>query len=151
MQCLTFRLNGVEYAVDVNIVESVVEYSGAMAVPTSIDYMKGVMELRGKVVPVINLRRKFGMPEPDGSIRASVIVFTVEAGDGKTLTIGALVDDVSEVITMDETQVEAARNEGSALWESYVRGIIRLDDRMIVILEVEGLFSVREIAALRAA
>ncbi len=151
MQYLTFRLNGVGYAVDVKIVETVVEHSDITSVPTPVEYMKGVMELRGSVIPVIDLRRKFGMPESEDASRASIIVFIVEAGDARSLTIGALVDEVSEVVTIEDRDVETAGVEGLALWERYVRGIVRLEGRMVVIIEAEGLFSMSEIEAMRAA
>jgi purine-binding chemotaxis protein CheW len=151
MQYLTFRLDGVEYAVDVKIVETVVEHCATTAVPTPVEYMKGVMDLRGRVIPVIDLRRKFGLAESGDTIRSSIIVFMVEADEKKTLTVGALVDEVSEVVTIEEGSVEAARTEGVALWERYVRGVVRFEERMIVIIEVDGLFSIREIEALRVA
>lgn len=151
MQYLTFRLNGVEYAVDVTIVESVVEHCATMAVPSPVEYMKGVMDLRGRVIPVIDLRRKFGLPESADLSRACVIVLSVGSGDRRQLAVGALVDEVSEVVTIEESSVEAARAEGAALWEAYVRGIVRLEGRMIVIIEGAGLFSISEIEALSAA
>jgi purine-binding chemotaxis protein CheW len=151
MQYLTFHLNGVGYAVDVKIVETVVEYDEITMVPTPVEYIKGVMNLRGRVIPVIDLRRKFGMPESEDASRSSIIVFMVETGDARSLTVGALVDEVSEVVTIEDGDVEAARVEGGALWERYVRGIVRFEDRMVVIIEADGLFSIREIEALRAA
>jgi purine-binding chemotaxis protein CheW len=151
MQYLSFRLNGVEYAVDVKIVDTIVEYRAATPVPTPVEYMKGVMDLRGRVIPVIGLRKKFGLPEIADSSRGIVIVFTVEDGEKRSLTVGALVDEVSEVLTLDEGRVESARGEGVDLWEGYVRGVLRFEERMIVILEADGLFSIREIEALRAA
>jgi purine-binding chemotaxis protein CheW len=151
MQYLTFRLNGVEYAVDVKIVETVVEHTATTEVPSPVEYMRGVMDLRGRVVPVIDLRRKFGMPESEDPSRSSIMVFMVEAEDKRPLTIGALVDEVSEVVTIEEGSVESARDEGVALWERYVRGVIRFEERMIVVIGADGLFSIREIEALRAA
>ena len=151
MQYLTFRLNDVEYAVDVTIVEMVVEYSSTMAVPTPVEYMKGVMDLRGRIIPVIDLRRKFGLPELEDSSRSCVIVISIENMGKDRLAVGVLVDKVSEVVAIEEDNIEATREEGVALWERYVRGVIRLDGRMIVVIEVEGLFSIQEIDALGAA
>jgi purine-binding chemotaxis protein CheW len=151
VQYLTFYLNGVEYAVDVKAVETVVENSAITAVPSPIDYMKGVMDLRGTVIPIIDLRRKFGLPSLEDSGRAYVIVINVEgSGDGR-LSVGALVDSVSEVVSFDEKSVDATRGGESALWERYVRGVVRLEERMLVVIEVDGLFSLREIEAIRAA
>lgn len=150
MQYLSFRLNGVEYAVDVRIVETVVEHSATVAIPSPVEYMRGVMDLRGRVVPVIDLRKKFGLPESTDDSRACVIVISVEDG-ARHLAVGALVDEVSEVVTIDDASIETARSEGVALWERYVRGVVRLDERMIVVIGIEGLFSLHEIEALGAA
>lgn len=151
MQYLTFLLNGVEYAVDVRMVETVVESSAVTKVPTPIDYMKGVMDLRGEVIPIIDLRRKFGMPSSDGAAQAYVIVISADGGEERKLSIGALVDEVSEVVSLDEGRIEATRGDEASLWERYVRGVVRLEERMIVVIAVDGLFSIREIEAFRAA
>ena len=149
MQYLTFKLNGVEYAVDVKIVESVVEYSGATEVPTPLPYMRGVMDLRGSVIPLIDLRKKLGLPQSEDLVGTSVIVFSVSGGEGagKNLVVGALVDGVSEVLTIEE----AAHGETVALWERYVSGVVRYGGRMIVMIEAGWLFSIEEIAVLSAA
>ena len=151
MQYLTFRLKAVEYAVDVKIVDTVVEHEETTAVPSPVNYMKGVMNLRGQVIPVIDLGKKFGLPEGSHADHASVIVIRVDAGESKTLTIGALVDEVSAVVDIDEANIEEARAEGVALWERFVRGVIRFEERMVIIVEAEALFSIKEIAALRVA
>lgn len=151
MQYLTFRMNGVEYAVDVRIVETVVERGETTPVPTPVEYMRGVMDLRGRVVPVIDLRLKLGLPASGDEGSSVVIVFEVAGGERGALKVGVLVDGVSEVMTIDEAAVESAGGGESALWERYVRGIVRVDGRMIVIVEADGLFSLREIEAIRAA
>jgi purine-binding chemotaxis protein CheW len=112
--------------------------------------MKGAMDLRGRVIPVVDLRKKFDLPEREGSDEGIVVVFTAGA-ERASITVGALVDSVSEVMTIDEGSVEEARGEVVALWERYVRGIVRVDDRMIVIIEPEGLFSIGEIGQMRVA
>jgi len=151
MQYLTFFLNGVEYAVDVRAVETVVEHLQVMAVPTPIDYMKGVMDLRGKIIPVIDLRKKLGLPCLADAEGAYVIVIGAAGGGGNVLTIGTLVDTVSEVVTLDERSIEATQAEETALWQHYVQGVVRFEERMIVVIEVEGLFSMQEIETIRAA
>ena len=150
MQYLTFRLNGIEYAVDVRIIDSVVSHTSTMAVPSPIAYMRGVMNLRGRVIPVIDLRKKFGLPETQDASKASVIVFTVTDGQQRSLLVGALVDEVSEVLAVDSDRIETAQSDGIALWERYVSGIIRLDERMLVVIEGAGLLSLQELEALSA-
>lgn len=136
---------------DVNIVDTVVESCATMPVPTPVEYMKGIMDLRGRVVPVIDLRKKFGLPRSEDANLGCVIVFTVDDGGERSLTVGALVDEVSEVLSIGEASLEAARVDGTDLWEKYVSGIVRFEERMIVIIQADGLFSIREIEALRAA
>lgn len=150
MQYLTFHLHGVEYAVDVKMVETVVEHSAVMAVPTPIEYMKGVMDLRGDVIPIIDLRRKFGLPGSNTDEGSYIIVISVEGGENRKLSVGALVDEVSEVVTFDERSIEATQGEAANLWERYVRGVVRHEERMVVVIALDGLFSMREIEAFRA-
>lgn len=150
MNYLSFRLAGVEYAVDVSVVETVVDHGLTVPVPSPVPYMKGVMDLRGRVIPVIDLRKKFGLPEVADPGNEPVVVISVADGGKDALLVGAFVDEVSEVVSIDETSIEASRSDGANLWERYVRGIARLEGRMIVIIGVDGLFSLREIEELGA-
>lgn len=156
MNYLSFRLAGVEYAVDVSVVETVVDHASTVAVPSPVPYMKGVMDLRGRVIPVIDLRRKFGLAETVEQGKEPVVVFSVADAVKGNLVVGALVDEVSEVLGIADEAIEASRPDGARIWERYVRGVARLEGtdgaeaRMIVIMDVEGLFSIREIEELGA-
>jgi len=146
MQYLTFRMKGVEYAVDVGIVETVVERGEIMPVPTPIAYLKGAMDLRGSVIPVIDLSRKFGIEQAESGLAGGVVVvFSADSAGEESRRIGALVDEVSEVLSIDDEKVETANSNEGALWEKYVRGVFRLDGRMIVIIDPESMFSIREL------
>jgi purine-binding chemotaxis protein CheW len=151
MQYLTFRLNGVEYAVDVKIIETVVEYEGSTSVPSPIDYMIGVMDLRGRLIPVVDLRMKLGLGPSAGAGGASVIVLSREGDGPQALTVGVLVDEVSEVVTIDEGQIQASGRERYAFWDGYVRGVVRHEGRVVVLIEAEGLFSAKELESLDVA
>ncbi len=154
MQYLTFHLKEVNYAVDVQIIETVVPYSGATAIPSPLAYVRGVMDLRGQVIPLIDLRQKFGLEATDATEGASVIVFGVsgvDSGQERKHIVGAIVDGVSEVLTIDEGTVQSAKGEGRTLWEAYVLGVVRQETGMVVVLRPEGLFSLEEIASLQRA
>jgi purine-binding chemotaxis protein CheW len=155
MQYLTFRLTDVTYAVDVRIVEAVVEYGGATAVPTLLPYMRGVMDLRGRAVPLIDLRRKFGLVADGELVGTSVIVFNVSRDETglpeRGLTVGAIVDEVSEVVTLDEGSIDTATDQSVMLWERYVDGIAHREAGMVVILRPEALFSLEEIKSFQVA
>jgi purine-binding chemotaxis protein CheW len=150
MQYLTFGLNGVEYAVEVGVVETVVEFTGYTSVPTPSPYVLGVMDLRGVNVPLIDLRKKFGLPEVDGIQAASVVVFTFRGQDPEPTRIAARVDSVSEVVTLDEGSVEARGHHGEAFWEHFVSGIARLGSRAIVVISPESLMTRDELGSMQA-
>lgn len=160
MQYLTFNLGGVDYAVDVRIIETVLPFEGAVSVPSPLPYLRGVMELRGQVIPLIDLRRKLGLPARAESEPSGVLVFDVEAGEaaqpgregkGERLVVGALVDAVSEVIELGEAALDEAATGAAALWESYVEGVARHEGRLIVLIRPAGLFSLEELASIRRA
>jgi purine-binding chemotaxis protein CheW len=151
MQYLTFRLGGVEYAVDVTAIETVVELGPIVPVPSPIEYMRGVMDLRGLPIPIIDLRLKLGLPRGEDDRRSNIIVIALGDDRSSRLSVGTLVDEVSEVITLDESGIEAARGEAGSVWKDYVRGVLRFEGRMIVVISVDGLFSIGEIEGFRAA
>lgn len=132
MQYLSFMLDGIEFAVDVGAVETVVEAGEITPVPTPTGYLRGVMDLRGRTIAVADLRRKFGLPAADAGRGACVVV-------AEGYSMGALVDGVSEVVTIDRlVEEEGAAERG--LWSSFVLGIARVDGRMLVVLDPKGLF-----------
>jgi purine-binding chemotaxis protein CheW len=147
MQYLTFFLDGIEFAVDVGVVETVVEFAGTTPVPTSLEYVRGVMDLRGRTVAVVDLRRKFGLSEGEPPPGACVIVLALSQKDGGGETVGALVDGVSEVVALDDLHPEQDSEIRSELWRRYVRGIARVEGRMIVLIDSRGLFSLEELAS----
>ena len=153
MKFLTFKLGMVEYAVDVGIVESVVEYGGSIQVPSPLPYMLGVMDLRGQSIPIVGLGRKLGLQPLEGTIKGSVIIFAMRPYEmeSKAVIVGALVDEVCEVLTIDMGGLEGAHGEGAALWEPFVLGVAHHEGRMIVVIKPEGLFSLTELGSMAAA
>ena len=144
MQYLAFKLDGVEYAVDVRIVQNVVEYAGETAVPSRLPYFRGVMDLRGESVPILDLRAKLGLRAGELGSDACVLVFTLP-GAGERALVGALVDGVSGVVDLEETTDSDADDAVHGVWEPFVLGISRLDGRAIVRMSPDGLFSSRKI------
>jgi purine-binding chemotaxis protein CheW len=148
MQYLTFFLEGIEFAVEVGVVETVVEYAKTTPVPTPLEYVRGVMDLRGRTVAVVDLRRKFGFAASDPLSGACVVVLSISLSEAGGETIGALVDGVSEVVSIDEARTEQDSTMRSELWSRYVHGIVRVDGRMVVLIDSAGLFSLKELASL---
>lgn len=145
MKCLTFLLRGVEFAVAVEAVQGVVEYSGATSVPSPIDCLIGVMDLRGEVLPVLDLGMRLGLGQAAGGGRPAVVLLA--AGIGSAI-MGALVDEVREVVTFPWDRPEEAGTAGElgSLLESFVTGVARHEGRLIVMLDAARLFSVEELA-----
>lgn len=133
LQLVAFRLGAEEYAIPIDMVESIIKLAPLTSVPGSPQYIRGVMNLRGRIMSVIDLRQRFGMPteedQPDGRI------LVVQYGD---TTIGLLVDSVSEVFNLDEMQFQPPPPELGNGAVGGVDGIIQADDRLIVLMNVES-------------
>ena len=145
-QYLTFTLAGEQYAVEVGKVKEVLEYTSVTKVPRTMEFMRGVINLRGSVVPVIDLRLKFDLGETEKTIDTSIIVMEVEIG-GETVVLGTLADSVQEVIGMDDSQIEPAPSIGTSIKTDFIHGIGKQDEDFIMILDIDRVFSEDELAA----
>ena len=142
-QYLTFTLEDEQYAVSVLKVREVLEYTRITKIPKTADYMKGVINLRGAGVPVIDLRRKFGMAEAVDGKGSSIIVMEVES-DGSRIVLGALADAVQEVIELEPSQIESAPRFGTRLAVDFILGMGKKDDKFIIILDIDKIFNAEE-------
>ncbi|MFP4643901.1 MAG: chemotaxis protein CheW [Spirochaetales bacterium] len=145
-QYLTFTLEGEQYAVEVNKVKEVLEYTEVTKVPRTQDFMRGVINLRGSVVPVVDLRLKFDMGRTEQTIDTSIVVLEVEIDDD-TVTIGALADSVQEVIGLNDSQIEPAPSIGTKIDNRFIHGIGKLSEQFIIILDIDRIFRDEEMAA----
>jgi purine-binding chemotaxis protein CheW len=114
-------------------------------VPQAPDYMLGVINLRGSVVPVIDMRRKFGMPEAESTRDTCIVVVDVEV-DGDSVIVGALVDSVREVLDLTPEQIEPPPRMGTQLKTELILGMGSLGDRFVVLLDIDRVFSADELA-----
>jgi len=146
-QYLTFILADEVFAVDVGRVREILEISNITKVPQTPDFMRGVINLRGSVVPVIDMRLKFGMTETVRTVNTCIIVVEVDM-DGETIVLGTLADSVQEVIEMDGTQIEAAPHIGTHLNTDFIKGMGKHDNRFVMILDIDRIFSASELEAI---
>jgi len=146
-QYLTFTLENEQYAIGVAQVREVLEHTKITKLPRTAEYMKGIINLRGAGVPVIDLRLKFGMPETPITKDTSIIVMEVESQEGKVV-VGALADAVHEVVEIDEKSVENAPRFGTRLAAEFIRGVGRKDDSFIILLDIDRIFNVEEVNAI---
>lgn len=138
-QYLTFTLEDEQYAVEVYDVKEVLEYTTVTKVPRTQEFMRGVINLRGSVVPVIDLRLKFGMGETEKTIDTSIIVMEVDIKDDQ-ITLGTLADSVQEVINLDDEQIEPPPQIGTKIDTNFIKGIGKQDERFIIILDINKIF-----------
>jgi purine-binding chemotaxis protein CheW len=145
-QYLTFNLADEVFAVDVGRVREILEITSITKVPQTPDFMRGVINLRGSVVPVIDMRLKFGMTESERTVNTCIIVVEVLM-DGETIVLGSLADSVQEVIEMEPQQIESAPHIGSHLNTDFIKGMGKHDGRFVMILDIDQIFSAHELEA----
>jgi purine-binding chemotaxis protein CheW len=137
-QYLTFMLGGEEYAVDILKVREIRGWESVTNIPNTPDYVLGVINLRGTVVPIIDLRKRFALDKADFGSTTVVIVIKIEH-DGKERTIGMVVDAVSEVYNIEEQLINDAPDIGGAISIEFIKGLATFDEKMVIILEIDEL------------
>ena len=147
-QYLTFTLADEVFAVDVARVREILEITSITKVPQTPEFMRGVINLRGSVVPVIDMRLKFGMDETERTVNTCIIVVEVQM-DGETIILGSLADSVQEVIEMEPDQIEAAPHIGTHLNTDFIKGMGKPDGRFVIILDIDKVFSSVELVAVQ--
>ncbi|GFM36027.1 chemotaxis protein CheW [Desulfovibrio psychrotolerans] len=148
-QYLTFSLAEEIFALDISSVREVLELASITRIPRTPPYMRGVINLRGHAVPVLELRRKFGMPPVSDTVNTCIIIVEVEMG-GDTTIIGTLVDSVREVFEMGQDTIEAPPRMGTAIKSDFIRGMGRQGEHFVIILDVNRIFSAEELAEVSA-
>jgi purine-binding chemotaxis protein CheW len=143
-QYLTFKLDEEMFALDVFQVREVLDLSTITKVPQAPDFMLGVINIRGSVVPVVDLKLKFNLPKTEKTINTRIVVMEIVI-DGETMTIGTLADSVHEVIDLDSSQIEPAPTIGSKWRTEFIKGIGRRDEVFIIILDINQVFSADEL------
>lgn len=135
-QYLTFVLDKEVFAVDVARVREILEYTSVTRVPKTENYMRGVINLRGSVVPVVDMRVLFGLAEADTTVNTCIIVMEVVA-DGSGFVMGALADSVREVMELDPGQIEPAPKVGSRVKTEFISGMGKQNNEFIMILDID--------------
>ena len=134
LQLVTFTLKNEEYAVNILNVQEINRITEITQVPNSPDYVDGVINLRGKVMPVINLRKKFGLEEKETDETSRIIIMDIQG-----VTNGLVVDSVSEVLRIPESIVEPPPPMSSGLEDKFIKGIAKLENRLIILIEIDKL------------
>ncbi len=144
-QFLTFKLDTSQYAVEVQNVQEVLEYKEITKIPCAASYVEGLIDSRGQGITVVNMRKKFGMPFQDITKDSRIIVLEVKTPDGSVVTFGAIADSVQEVIDLAENEIEPSPKFGNTIAAHFIRGIGKRDDKFIILLNIDQIFSTEEI------
>lgn len=146
---LTFKLANEEYGLEILKVQEIIKMMDITRVPRTPEFVKGVINLRGKVIPVVDLRLKFGMQEKEITEKTCVIVVQI-ASDDSTVTIGTIVDEVSEVLDIDSAEIEPAPAMGSGMDAQFILGMAKARGSVKILLDIDKVLSIDEIAGLGA-
>lgn len=132
------------FAINVSKVINILEIRQITKVPKTPVYMKGVINLRGTVLPVVDLRIKFGLPEKENTVDTSIIVLNIEK-DGETIMLGTLVDAVREVLELKDDEIAPSPSIGTKYNSGFIQGMYRMEEHFIMILDIDKIFSVDDI------
>jgi purine-binding chemotaxis protein CheW len=139
LQLVTFTLEKEEYAVDILSVQEINRITEITRVPNAPDYVVGVINLRGKVIPVVNLRKKFGLDNKETDDSSRVIIMDIQG-----VTYGLVVDSVSEVLRIPASIVEPPPQMASSASSMFIKGIAKLENRLIILLDIDKFLGQQE-------
>lgn len=143
LQLVTFRLGNEEFSLDILRVQEIIRHMELTRVPRTPDFVDGVINLRGRVIPVLDLRKRFGLPSDERTNETRIIVVDVDSK-----TVGLKVDAVSEVLRLPADTVEPAPAIVTGAESDYIKGVGKLDGRLLILLDVEKILTRTERDAL---
>ncbi|AMK11520.1 chemotaxis protein CheW [Pseudodesulfovibrio indicus] len=143
-QYLTFGLDGEVFALDIVKVREVLELTDVSKLPLTPDHMKGVINIRGHAIPVVDMRSKLGMDKAGRTVDTCIIILDVLFESG-VLTVGIVVDSVREVIDLSEEAIEPPPRLGSSVDASYMAGLGYQGDQFIILLDADSIFADEEV------
>jgi purine-binding chemotaxis protein CheW len=149
LQYLTFGLGEEVFALETGSVREVIELVSVTRIPKTPPYMRGVINLRGHAVPVVDLRIKFDMPKVADTVNTCIIIVDVEV-EGENCYMGAIVDSVREVFEMTSDQINPPPRMGTSIRADFIRGMGKQNEEFIMILDIGKVFSPEELQVMRS-
>ncbi|MBN2161681.1 MAG: chemotaxis protein CheW [Pontiellaceae bacterium] len=145
IQCLTFDLDEETFAVEVHRVREVLDPTKVTKIPRAPDFLLGIINVRGNVIPVVDLHKKLGMPHSNVGNDSRIVVLEADL-DGEITTLGALADAVREVTDLNGADIEPAPKIGSRWKSEFIEGIGKLGEDFVILLNIDRVFSSEELA-----
>lgn len=146
-QYLTFTLGGDEYGVNILCVREIREWKQVRSLPDTPEHVVGVLDLRGTIVPIIDLRKRFKLDHIEYGCTTVIIVLSIET-DARQLLFGVVVDGVSEVLDISTNEILDAPDLGKGINIRYLEGMVTLNKRMVILLDVDRMLNPEELALL---
>lgn len=138
-QYVIFKLNKEEYGVEISHVQEITEIKSITTVPNTPVFVEGIINLRGKIVPIVNIKKRFDLPQKTEMGEQRIIIINL-----KEKQVGFIVDDASQVLTLDESQIENPPELVAGIDRDYIIGIGKVDEKIIVLLDLEKILSEQE-------
>lgn len=148
-QYLTFALDGEAFATEISRVREVLEYTQITPVPRTPGYMLGVINLRGNVVPIVDLRLQFSMQAKEPDVDTCIIIVEIDI-EGTQTVVGVLADSVQEVIELKPDQLEGVPSLGTPVQCEFIEAMGKLEDRFVIVLDMQRVFAVNQIKQIAA-
>jgi purine-binding chemotaxis protein CheW len=145
-QFLTFVLSDEVYGVGILHIREIIEYDNLTTVPLMPDFISGVINLRGNVVPVVNLARRFEHQPKKIGKRTSIVIIDIKDHDGESVEVGIVVDVVNEVIELADSDIAAAPTFGAKIRADFIQGMGKIDEKLMILLDVDHVLSINELS-----
>jgi purine-binding chemotaxis protein CheW len=149
-QYLTFKLEDEVFGLAIGKVREVLDFTTITKVPRTPEYMRGVINLRGSVVPVVDLHLKFGLAQTEKTVNTCIIIVEISM-EGEITVLGALADSVQEVVELEPEQIEPAPKIGTKLNTEFIKGMGKREDQFIILLDIDKVFSNEELSMVQRA
>ncbi len=144
-QFLTFALNGEIYGIGILHIREIIEYANLTVVPLMPDFISGVINLRGNVVPVINLARRFNHQPQEVGKRTSIIIVDILSNEGESVEVGIVVDIVNEVIELAASEIAAPPTFGAKIRADFIQGMGKIDNKLMILLDVDHVLAIDDL------
>ncbi len=149
-QFLTFILGEENYGVDILRVQEIKGWSPVTKIPNTPDYLRGVLNLRGTIVPIVDLRMRFHQPDVEYTAVTVVIVLSVHSED-RERTIGIVVDGVSDVLSVSDGEIKPTPDFGGTIGTEFIHGLLSIEEQMVMLLDIDLLLSQDELKEIDSA
>lgn len=144
----TFEIAEEEYGIPIQSIREIIGIMDITSIPKTPEYIKGVINLRGKIIPIMDLRLKFNLVEKEYNQRTCIVVVELNLGETKKL-MGIVVDTVSEVVNIQKSEIENSPQYGTNIDEGFLIGLGKVKDKVILLLEIEKVLNIEEMVLLK--